>query len=324
MKMFFKRAMPASTWLALRRIRHTAAKSFRKMVEAMGFIVARKSDYYTPLPSEFELRKSVRRWNRPSSLQGVQYDLDSIKKRFTNLCSPVMLEEFSKLEPYERLVRHGFGPGFPHLDGLVLYAMMREQKPKRYLEVGSGLSTYYCSLACEKNSTQGSTTQITCIEPYPFAALRKIQGINVIEKMVQDVSPELFTQLEAGDVLFIDSSHAIRIDSDVPFLFLEILPLLKPGVRVHIHDVPFPFNTPFPAEFWVLTEDPIKSGHWPIFWNEAMLVQAFLSFNSHFQIELSAPMLRHFDEAFLRKTVPFYKPISEEPNTFSSLWLLRS
>jgi hypothetical protein len=56
-----------------------------------------------------------------------------------------------------------------------------------------------------------------------------------------------------GDVLFIDSSHILRLDGDVPFLYLEILPVLKKGVRVHIHDIPFPYNFPHPAEFWVLT-----------------------------------------------------------------------
>jgi hypothetical protein len=130
-------------------------------------------------------------------------------------------------------------------------------------------------------------------------------------------------ELESGDVLFIDSSHVLRIDGDVPFLFLEVLPLLSRGVRVHIHDVPFPFNTPYPAAYWVLTQDP-SSNHWPMYWNEAMVAQAFLSLNTHFEIELSCPMLRHFDEGFLRQTIPFYKDIKEEPNTFSSLWLIRS
>ena len=69
---------------------------------------------------------------------------------------------------------------------------------------------------------------------------------------------------------------------------------MKPGVRVHIHDVHFPFNTPFPADTWLFGE------RWPVYWNEAMVVQAFLAFNASFEVHLSVPMIRHHDEAFLR------------------------
>ncbi len=201
--------------------------------------------------------------------------------------------------------------------------MIRTLKPVRFLEVGSGLSTRYCALARDMNAKEGAQTEITCIEPFPFAALQTIQGIKLRQAPVQEVPTRIFEELEAGDVLFIDSSHAVRIDGDVPYLFLEVPPRLKPGVHIHIHDVPFPFNTPFPGDYWVLTAHK-TSNHWPVYWNEAMLVQAFLAFNTQFEIVLSCPMLRHFDEGFLRGALPFYKPVSEEPNTFSALWLTRA
>ena len=86
---------------------------------------------------------------------------------------------------------------------------------------------------------------------------------------------------------------------------------------VHVHDVPFPFNVPFPAEFWTLDRQ------WPVFWNEAMLLQAFLCLNERFRIELSLPLLRHFDEAFLRAQIRCYESVAENPDTFSSLWMRR-
>jgi hypothetical protein len=98
---------------------------------------------------------------------------------------------------------------------------------------------------------------------------------------------------------------------------LELLPRLQRGVHVHIHDMPFPYNTPYPADFWVFN----KKKSWPMLWNEAMMVQAFLSFNRAFRIKLSLPYLRHHDEAFLKSKIPNYRGINEEPNTFSSLWL---
>src|SRR5439155_13845058 len=102
---------------------------------------------------------------------------------------------------------------------------------------------------------------------------------------------------------------------DVPFLYLEVLPALNPGLAIHIHDVPFPYNIPYPPERWIFGEP------WPMFWNEAMLVQAFLSGNSHFQITLSTPLLRHFDEPFLQRSIPIYETLQENQNAFSSLWL---
>ncbi len=134
---------------------------------------------------------------------------------------------------------------------------------------------------------------------------------------MQDVPLARFEELEAGDVLFIDSSHALKIDSDVAFLFLEVLPRVKPGVIVHIHDVHFPWNGPYPADTWLFGE------RWPVYWNEAMVVQTFLAFNDRFRIELSTPMLRHHDETFLTSRFPDYVAVAHDPNPPSSLWLRR-
>src|SRR5690606_35304322 len=104
---------------------------------------------------------------------------------------------------------------------------------------------------------------------------------------VQDVPLSRFAELEPGDVLFIDSTHALRIDSDVAYLFLEVLPRVPTGAIVHIHDVPFPYNVPYPSDFWLFGE------RWPVYWNEAMVVQTFLAFNRAFEVQLSTPLLRH-------------------------------
>ena len=319
MKSRLKALFPKSIWLGLRSCKHSALRALRRGAEAVGLVIARKADYHNPLPSEFELRKSMPRWDKPSALRGVPYDLDAFRGRLAGLMTRYY-EEFKQLPPYAELTRRGFGPGFPHLDALVLYATMRDLKPKRYLEVGCGLSTYYASLAAARNAAEGHPVVMTCIEPYPFAALYAIPGIKVVKALVQDAPLELFTALESGDILFIDSTHIIRIDGDVPFLFLEVLPTLKSGVQIHVHDIPFPYNTPYPASFWVLVDDP-ASNHWPVYWNEPMLLQALLGFSSRYSITLSCPMLRHFDAAFLPKTIPDYGCMSEGADCYSSIWL---
>lgn len=297
------------------------ARGIRKMFESCGLVVARKRDYYSPLPSEAALRKTQSRWAKPSPLAGLDFDLADMKQRLLTL-RDAYLEEFLALPPYDTLRNAGYGPGYTHVDAFTLYATIRKLRPRTYLEVGSGLSTYYCDLARRRNRDEGFDTKIICIEPFPFAKLQEIDQIQLIQSEVQDVALQTFQALESGDVLFIDSTHVVRIDGDVPYLFLEVLPAVPVGVHIHIHDIPFPYNIPYPANYWTLLEYP-QAPKWPMYWTEAMLLQAFLAFNSDFKIELSCPMLRHSDESFIKTALPIYEPINVDPNAFSSIWLKR-
>jgi hypothetical protein len=314
MKTLLKKLAPAWCWRILRALNHQASRNLRRAFESVGLNVARRSDYYSPLPVESELARNEARWNRPSALVGVRHDLPQLKKDFASLCADY-LDEFKALPPYSQNATAGIGPGYPELDAMLLYMMVRKHRPAFYLEVGSGLSTYYCSLAARENGRAASPLRIQCIEPFPYPALHSIAGIQLREGIAQDTGLDVFLALEANDVLFIDSSHAVKIDGEVPFLILEVLPRLKKGVLIHIHDIPFPYNIPYPAEHWVLGRSP-TAPHWP-----AMLVQAFLAFNTDFEILMSLPLLRHHEEPFLAATVSFYKPVTDQADTFSSLWL---
>lgn len=322
MKQNLKSNVPSSAWQMLRQLKRTSKKSFRRLVEVAGYNIARKNDYYSPLPTESVLVRNAARWNKPSSLAGVRYDLEGLKRSLERLLEKFG-QEFAGLPSYDDNRSVGFGPGYTQLDAMLLYMTIRDLRPRRYLEVGSGLSTYYCSLAAAANAKENRPVEITCIEPYPFEKLYSIPDIRVIQDEVQNVAAEKFLELEAGDVLFIDSSHVVRLDGDVPYLFLEILPIVKPGVVIHIHDIPFPYNFPYPAEHWILGTSK-AARNWPVYWNEAMLLQAFLAFNHEFEIIQATPLLRHFDEPFLRSLVPFYQSIDEQPDAFSSIWLRRN
>lgn len=312
-----KKTLSASVYGSLRDVKNSPAKTFQWVMDMCGFVVARKSDYYSPLPSRKRLKPTMSRWTKPSSLLGVAYDLAGMKVTLADLVGRYH-EEFMGLLPYEEALQLGFGPGYTRLDAQVLYAMLRSRKPARYVEVGSGLSTYYASLAAKKNARDGRPMQITCVEPYPFAALETIPEITLIQREAQGVGLELFTALGEDDVLFIDSSHVVRLDGDVPFLLLEVLPAMRPGPLVHIHDIPFPYHGPYPADYWIYERA------WPVWWNESMLLQALLCGNKQFAVTLSTPLIRHHDEAFLKQLIPDYQTIDEEPNTFSSIWLKRA
>jgi hypothetical protein len=286
-------------------------------LESKGYLIVRADDYYSPLVSASRLRSSFERWNRPTALLGIDYDVERMKSDLSGLLSHY-LDEFSTIPPYATLQKVGFGPGYTAVDALTLYMMVRNFKPRRYIEVGSGLSTYYCSLAAERNANEGEPVEITCIESHPFDKLRSISGIKLFEQEVQDTDTSLFQQLRENDILFIDSSHILKIDGDVPFLYLEVLPRLSSGVVIHIHDVPFPYNIPYPPELWVFA---LK---WPMLWNEAMVLQAFLCFNDRFKITMSTPLIRYHDEGFLEAKIPFYETVKQNANTFSSIWLKKA
>lgn len=138
-----------------------------------------------------------------SALYGIDYDVEEMKSQFSDLLSRY-LGEFSLIPPYATLQKVGFGPGYTAVDAFTLYMMVRHLKPRRYIEVGSGLSTYYCSLAAERNAKEHYPLEITCIEPHPFDKLRSIPGIKLLAKEVQDAEISLFHQLQENDILFIE------------------------------------------------------------------------------------------------------------------------
>jgi hypothetical protein len=129
---------------------------------------------------------------------------------------------------------------FPRLDAAAAYAMVRETKPRRIVEVGSGHSTRFMARAVADG---GLGTRITAIDPRPRAG---IQGLAVewLQTHVETLHHAPFAALEPNDILFIDSSHQLKPGSDVEFLLAEVLPKLPAGIRVHFHDIFLPDDYP--------------------------------------------------------------------------------
>lgn len=302
----------------LRRLYRFGLRALQGTSAALGLNVALTRDYYSPLPVLSELERNRERWDKPSQLRGVSFDLDAMKQRLAALCNDYA-HELASLPSYEESKKLEYGPGFTFHDTQFLYCMLRDLEPRRFIEIGSGLSTFWASLALDRNRAEGSACQMIAIDPYARDRVRQISGLEVIARPVQEVEPEFFSVLGEGDVLFIDSTHVVKLDGDVPHLYLEIVPALGPGVVVHAHDIHFPYNVPYPVE------KNVFGMKWPRLWTETMLLQAFLAYNSAFEIVLSPPLLRHFDEAFLRATVPDYRPVEKGDfdTHFGSIWFRR-
>ena len=165
---------------------------------------------------------------------------------------------------------NGFFNGF---DAAVYYCLIRYLKPQRILEIGGGYSTRIAHEALTTNHAG----KLTCIEPYPEQRLLEASlGVEIIRKRVELIDVDFFSCLDENDILFIDSSHAVKFGSDVCYEFLEVLPRLNRGVWIHVHDIFFPHD--YPAE-WLLNQR--------LALNEQYLLEAFLSFNHAFATQLA-------------------------------------
>ena len=189
----------------------------------------------------------------------------------------------------------GENPFYGIGDALILYSFLRYFKPKKVVEIGSGFSSAVMldvnDLFLEK------TVYFTFIEPNPERLYNMINSedrnkYNVVEKNVQDVPLNLFQNLSEGDILFVDSSHVGKIGSDVLHIFFNILPMLKPGVIIHFHDIPWPFEYPMP---WLMNGAA---------WNEAYFLRTFLQFNISFEILYYNALMIEFYSSIIKDKMP--------------------
>jgi predicted O-methyltransferase YrrM len=195
---------------------------------------------------------------------------------------------------------------FPLSDAYTLSAIIRSERPRRIVEVGSGFSS---AVMLDTLEHSGAAAELTFIEPYPDRLDLLLRDTDrtksrIIVKPVQEVPLSVFDELESQDVLFIDSSHVAKVGSDVVFLLLRVLPRLQPGVLIHFHDLFYPYS--YPAEW-------IREGR---FWNESLFLRAFLLGNSQFRCEAFNAFAGHtFPELFRTRFPAFLS------NFGGSLWL---
>ena len=269
--------------------------------------------YYSPLPDIRSLKQNLPRWYKEDTSPGVDWNLPEQLELLEKLTA--YSAEARSLPAFSEVTQDGYGPGYGEIEALLLYMMLRRVKPSRVVEVGSGVSTFYTLTALEANHSRDHVaSNLTCVEPYPNDKLRSLvaeRNVGLRACQVQDAGFEIFEQLSANDVLFIDSSHVSKKDSDVDFLFLEVLPRLRKDVLIHIHDISFPMPA-LPREHFLFDTY--------LFWNESALVRAFLTFNTTFRIVMCQSYLHHYQPDALKALVPTYNPATHFP---SSLWLQR-
>lgn len=265
----------------------------RAILDRAGVALLRHH-YYTPVVFPSDLREGL---DAPRALPGID---------MREAAQVELLERLSFAdEATEALADFDFdNPNFARVDAFVLYAMLRDLQPKRMFEIGSGHSTRVSAAALARNAV---SCRHLCIEPFEMPWLEQT-GAEVLRTPVEDVPLSLFAELEAGDVLFIDSSHAIRPQGDVVREYLQILPSLAPGVIVHVHDVYTPHDLhPY------LVVDQRK------LWHEQYLMEALLSGGERFAVVLANYWIgRQHPRLFARVVPGFALPPARDGCSF---WL---
>lgn len=244
--------------------------------------------FYSPLPNpeEVERDKNIIWGETPQEIESIDLNLAGQLEFFHQIKR--FYEELPFPEKKTEQFRYYFeNPAYSYSDAIILFCIMRHLQPKRVIEVGSGFSS--CLMLDTNDIFLEGRTDFTFVEPYPQLLQSLIKNndsekIKIISTRLQDVDVMEFDKLERNDILFIDSTHVSKINSDVNYLFFKILPRLKQGVYVHIHDIFYPFEYP---KHWL---DEGRA------WNENYILRAFLQFNNAFKIVCFSTYLQHFHE----------------------------
>jgi len=199
---------------------------------------------------------------------------------------------------------------FSYGDATSLYCMIRHLRPRRIVEIGSGFSS---AVSLDTNDLFfDGQIKCTFVEPNDerlqslLTAKDKVTS-RLVKSLVQDVDLSVFAELEANDIVFVDSSHVSKIGSDVNRIVFEILPMLAPGVHIHFHDVFLPLE--YPPQ-WIYEGRA---------WNEAYLLRAFLQYNDTFEVVFTNTFMGHFHADLMNERMPLFMR-----NPGASFWIRKT
>jgi hypothetical protein len=254
--------------------------------------------FYWPIPDVAELER--REWPVRMPSAGFDFRLDfqlDLLRRIaaeygTEWSFPEQVEDGCGAYHYN----NGF---FETVDAEVAYSLVRLFKPARIIEIGTGFSTRVLAAALQANSEEGRAAgELISIDPMPERLPQDgfSNFVTVLPRRVQDVDLGLFQSLGQNDILFIDSSHVVATGSDVVREYLEILPTLRSGVLVHMHDIFLPSDYPREAVLRNMC-----------FWSEQYMLQAFLSFNHKFEIIWGSSVMQSFHRDALDSVFPRWR-----------------
>jgi predicted O-methyltransferase YrrM len=270
--------------------------------------------YYSPLPDNRELAREPQRslvWAEPAApTPGIDWNEAEQRRLAREVFAAQPRLELTERESADPTEYWTGNDQYPALDAWVLEGFLRYLRPERMIEIGSGFSSLVTARV--NREFLDRSMRFTCIEPYPRAFLSAgVPGISELRvEPVQQSPLEVFEALDDGDVLFVDTSHTVKTGGDVAWIYGEILPRLRRGVVVHIHDAFLPGD--YPQE-WVFEG-------WG--WNEAYLIKAFLAFNSGFDVLFGVQWMLQNESELVEEAFPGFERHRERAG--AALWLRRA
>jgi len=264
--------------------------------------------FYSPIPDLEEIRRDDSSiWGTPPrEIDGVNLNEKGQFELLRKLCK--FYKEIPFKDGKSEKLRYFFeNPAFSYSDAIILYSMIRFAKPRHIIEVGSGYSS--CVTLDTNELFFSGKIKTTFIEPYPdlfYSLIKKSdkEKVRVFPVRLQEIPLVEYDELNRNDILFIDSTHVSKVNSDVNYVFFKILPRLKSGVIIHFHDVFYPFEYPKP---WIYEGRA---------WNENYILRAFLEYNSAFKILFFNTFMINFFEDYFQKNMPLCLK-----NKGGSIWL---
>lgn len=262
--------------------------------------------FYSPLNNRNFLAANPDLWEPPHEPECIDWNLDGQLATARKVAQYV-----DELQKVPRTAPAGVycweNDFWNNADALVQYGLVRAYQPRRYVEIGCGYSSLLLEKALAKNT---SPCQVTLIEPHPkWQVLQRLGSQWAFHQSTLQRAPlSLFEELEEGDFLFYDGSHCAKVASDVNWFFFRVLPRLRPGVLIHLHDIFFPHD--YPRE-WIFQRRQS--------WNEQYLLQAFLMHNPCYQVLIANRYLFCHCRELLDQ---LYNQV--QPSVGCSLWMVKT
>jgi hypothetical protein len=273
-------------------------------------------DFYSPIPDIRDL-ESRQIWEKRSELVGIDFDAEAQLQLLATLGREFGHECGWPTTPQDAPAFYVEPNSFSYGCAASTHCMIRHFKPKRVIEIGSGYSTRLIASSLQMNYKEnGITTKYLIVDPYADKRLNEWLPpyAEIVNRRVELLDIEFFSDLEKNDILFIDTGHAVRTGGDVNFEILDILPRLMPGVIVHFHDIPLPNDYP-KANF--------TNPRFRVFWTEAYLLQAFLCFNHDYEVLLGMNYLMNEHSHAFRADFPPYDQEKYTTQISGSFWIRR-
>jgi predicted O-methyltransferase YrrM len=290
--------------LLLKAVRHAGVQRLplcKLALRQVGVFPIRRH-YYEPLFDEREIRHAL---TTVRGLPGIDWNVAQQLEFLKSFRFAAELEAIPVSRP-AALAFYMDNGAFESGDAEYWYSVIRLKKPRRIVEIGAGFSTLMALEAIRANEREEPRyrCRYICVEPFERPWLERT-GVEVIRQRVEDLEQSVFSELGENDVLFIDSSHVIRPQGDVVFEYLDLLPSLRRGVIVHVHDIFSPRDYP---DQWLKSEVRL--------WTEQYLVEAFLTCNRDWKILGALNFLRHAHYELLKAKCPFLAPHREPASLY--------